>query len=553
MHELIYKFKHSKKVTLGLVLVLFCTVNWVSYSLYLRADLSGTGRYKLTSASKNILRNLPEKATIEAYFSNDISEAYLQPVKQLRDFLEEYAASSRGRIKLVYLNPDEDEKLQQKARSLGIQPMPLGSVDRNKREVSKVYLSLVIYYENQTQVIPDILRQSQALEYFLTANIYKMAHPEQRTVGILQTDSEFSTAAGDNPFYSLEILEKSLSSFYGNMHPVKADVDEIPGSISTLFIVSPRKLTLMEKFHIDQYIMRGGKVILATNGFDINFRGLSATPKDPDTLAFFQNYGVDIQPDMVYDAKNYIPFRQPVNVIQMIELPYPVWLAASHDYLSQESLMTQNFQFIVFPWASSVSIDNTRIREAQVVQLAASSEKSWLKSDSLNISPDLLKNALDNVPNASMMKSRPLAYHVKGKFQSYFNGKPLPANVKDLLLENTTPAQIVVVSTPFAFTNNIQPIHIGQNMNINFFLSILDVQNGLDELVKSRNRSQVVSPVIGPIDAWMKSMIVIFNIVLPLIFISGYGFLRFYTRKKIGRMTYRAPGRESDAVVQTNE
>jgi gliding-associated putative ABC transporter substrate-binding component GldG len=539
------KFKNSKKVTLWLIISLFFMVNWVSYSFYVRADLSGSGRFKLTSASKKILRNLPEKATIEAYFSNDISEAYIQPVKQLRDFLGEYAASSRGRVKLVYLNPDDDEKIQLKARSLGIQPMPLGSVDRKKREVSRVYLSLVINYEDKSQVIPDILRQSQALEYFLTANIYKMSHPEEHAVGILATDSEFSKTTQDNPFHSLEILEKSLSSFYGSMQEVKADVNEIPNNISVLLAVSPVKLTEIEKYHIDQFILRGGKMILAMNGLEVNFNNLTASPKNPDTLAFFQNYGIDIKPDMIFDAKNYIPFKQPVSIIQVLELPYPVWLAAPAQYLDQTSLMTQNFQFIVFPWASSVAINGAKIKDAKVIQLAASSSSSWAKTDGLYISPEILKNTLDSLPEKSTMKSQPMAFHIKGKFQSFFNGKKLPPDSKNFIAESVSPAEIVVVSSPYVFTNNIQPIHIAQNMNINFFLSILDVMNGLDELVKSRNRSQAVTPVIGPIDAWMKNMIVIFNFLLPLFFIVGYALLRFISRKKISGMTYSVLKNES--------
>ena len=551
MNDLLNKFKNSRKATLWLILVFFILINWVSYSLYLRSDLSATGRFKLTSASKKILRQLPEKATIEAYFSSDISEAYVQPVKQLRDFLQEYAASSRGRVKLVFLNPDEDEKIQQKARSLGIQPMPIGSVDRKKREVSKVYLSLAISYEDKSQVVHDILRQSQALEYFLTANIYKMAYPGERTIGILETDSDFSKVTRDNPFHSIEILEKSLSSFYGDMEIVRADSDEVPGHISILVMISPKKLTDSEKYHIDQFIMRGGKVILASGGLDINFNNLMANPKNADTLAFFQNYGIDIKPDMIFDAKNYIPFRQPVNMIQMIEFPYPVWLASPKEYLAQDSLMTENFQYIVFPWASSLSIDQNKIKEAKITELATSSLASWTRSDALFISPDILKNALEEVPEKTGLKKYGLAYHVKGKFHSYFKNKPLPANAKNFISENINFAEFVVVSSPYTFTNNIQPIQITQNLNINFFLSILDVMNGLEDLVRSRNRSQAATPVIGPIDSLMKNLITVFNLLLPLVFIVGYALVRYMNRKKIGNMNY-VPGKNEEIKGDSN-
>ncbi|MDH4200265.1 MAG: GldG family protein [Spirochaetia bacterium] len=540
MNKIINKFQNSRKVTLMLALALFVLVNWLNYGFYVRFDLSASGRYRLTGASKDILRNLPEKVTIEAYFSKDISEAYMQPVKQLRDFLEEYASSSHGRVHLLFLNPDEDEKIMQKARSLGIQPMPIGSVDRKKQEVSRVFLSLALYYEDKTQVIPDILRQSQALEYFLTANIYKMAHPTERNIGLLETGGEFATTSGDNPFHSLEILDKSMQTFYGNMISVKADAEEISDNISVLFIVSPHKLTEMEKYHIDQFIMRGGKVILASGGVDINFNNLVATPKEKDVLEFFSNYGIAIHPDMVYDSKNYIPFRQPVNMLQMIEIPYPVWLAIPSESLNQGSLLTKNFKYLVFPWASSITPDSSKIQDPKITVLASSSSRSWLKTEGIAINPEMLKNSLDNLPPDSEMKPAVLACDIEGKFTSYFAGRKLPAGTKNYVPKSEHPGRIVVVSTPFAFTNNIQPVSLAQNMNINFFLSTLDVMHGLDELVKSRNRIQTENPMIGPVDMWMKNLMVIFNFMLPLIFISGYAVLRFMTRNRLSKKVYSA-------------
>lgn len=540
MSKYIQKFKTSRQVTLALLLIVFVLFNWVSDAFYVRFDLSGSGRFRLTSASKNILRSLPEKVTIEAYFSKDISEAYMQPVMQLRDFLTEYASSARGRVKLVFLNPDDDEKIQRRARSLGIQPMPIGSVDQKKQEVSRVYLSLALYYEDKTQVIPDILRQSQALEYFLTANIYKMAHPGERNVGILENGGEFSTRRGDNPFNSLEILDKSLETFYGSLIPVKADTEEVPDNISVLFIISPKKLTQMEKYHIDQYILRGGKLILATGGVDINFANLMVTPKEKDTLEFFGHYGIHINPDMVFDAKHYIPFRQPVNMLQMIELPYPVWLGVPSDDLASNSLLTRNFKFLVFPWASSLNVDKNAIKDANVIELAQSSDHSWTKTQGISISPEMLKNSLDNLPSPPAMKSQGLAYFVSGKFSSYFTPATKPAGVKNFIPESSTPAQIVVVSTPYAFTNNIPPIQLNQNLNVNFFLTVLDVMNGLDDLVKSRNRDQIDNPTIGPVELWLKNMITMLIFLLPLIFIAGYAGLRIYTRKKLNQSTYDA-------------
>jgi hypothetical protein len=137
------------------------------------------------------------------------------------------------------------------------------------------------------------------------------------------------------------------------------------------------------------------------------------------------------------------------------------------------------------------------------------------------------------------MKQITVAGNIKGNFKSFFSGKQLTAQMKNFISESQNAGQILAVSTPFAFTNNIQPIHISQNLNINFFLTIIDSMNGLDDLVKSRNRSQPANPALGPVDLWLKNVIVIMNFGLPLFFIIGFGIFRFINRKKMQQNVYK--------------
>ncbi|RME90404.1 MAG: hypothetical protein D6767_06905, partial [Candidatus Hydrogenedentota bacterium] len=138
------KTLNSKSVTTWLILIVFLLLNWVSYGLYIRFDLSRSGRLRLTSATKKILKKLPEPVRIEAYFSEDVPESHIAQVKMLRDFLTEYEASSGGNVILQFLDPDKDEDAQSRANDFGIQPIDLGMIGEKGTEIKRIYLSVVL-------------------------------------------------------------------------------------------------------------------------------------------------------------------------------------------------------------------------------------------------------------------------------------------------------------------------------------------------------------------------------------------------------------------------
>jgi hypothetical protein len=67
---------------------------------------------RISGTSKNLLRNLPEKATIELFVSNDLPDEAVLVARKARDFVQEYVNSSRGKVKLIILDPDNDKSAQ---------------------------------------------------------------------------------------------------------------------------------------------------------------------------------------------------------------------------------------------------------------------------------------------------------------------------------------------------------------------------------------------------------------------------------------------------------
>lgn len=527
------KFNQSKTITTGLIIVNLLLLNWLSYAFYTRFDLSGSGRYRLTSASKNIIQELPEKVLIEAFFSQDVPEVYIQPVKYLRDFLTEYASASDGKIDLLFLNPDDDKKIQARAQTLGIRPMPIGAVDQKKREVSSVYFSLAISYEDKTEVIPDILRDNQLLEYNLTSRIFKMAHPGERKIGFLAGRTNFTLEQSQNPFESVSLLNRSAETFYGAIVPVNADAESIPSEVSVLIVAGVQELSEFEKYRIDQFLLSGGSLIIAQSGVNINFQNGQITPISPDLLAFFGNYGIQIQPNLLEDAGSYVPLRQRANIFQMLEIPYPLWIKAEEDRMSAKSSIVLNLKSAVFPWASSIHIDPNSMENGEVEALASTTPKARIQPQ-LTIDPNMAKMSVeDNSPEGR--QSFELAYYLEGEFKSFFNEREISTISPNFLPRSIRPGKIVALPTPYFLAD--RTMQESQGLNLQMFLAAVDILNGLEELVVARSRT-ITNPALGAVEPWMKKAITIINFLLPLALIAGYGGVKFLARKKIASLKY---------------
>jgi gliding-associated putative ABC transporter substrate-binding component GldG len=529
MQNLIEKFTNSKRARTTLLVLLFLNFNWFSYGFYLRADISREGLLRLTSSTKDLLQSAPEQISIEAFFSGDVPDAAVQKVKQLEDFLREYAGSSNGNVKLTFLDPDKDSEAKSRVRELGIRPMSMGSLDRTKQEFASVYFSAAISYEDRVELIPNLL-DSQVLEYDLTMKIYKMIKPGERKIGFIEEVGPFSLRNEQNPFVSLDLVNQALNAFYGSMVPVNLAQGPVPSDIKTLFLVGPLELDDLQKFHIDQYIMRGGNLVLAVNGLTINFQNLMANAIPEDILEFFGGYGLEIGSDMILEPSNYLPLRQRQG-FQVMEIPYPAWVSLSKENMKGDHPITKSIPSIFAPYASSLSINAETLKKGENISstiLASTSSESWLQKNFAVINPQRQREILESEERDNIGANTVIAI-VKGKFASYYQSRALPESIGgEFLAKGERSASILVLSTPYALSD--VAIQQGEGVNLNFILSGVDTLSGLEELVDLRKKN-VKNPEVKNLKPQTRDMITALNFISPLALIVIVGLLRFKVRK----------------------
>ncbi|MBS0617050.1 MAG: GldG family protein [Spirochaetes bacterium] len=542
--ENIKAFLASRRASTILYVALFFAFSWLSYGAYVRFDLSSTGAMRISSTTKKLLRNLPERATIELFVSNDLPDEAVLVSRKARDFVTEYVSASRGRVKLTILDPDNDKSAAERAKSLGVQQLDIAVRGSKKAQAQAIYFGLGISYGSKSEPLNNLisLYEQHDLENQLTAKIFKMVKPNEKKIAILASHGNFSLKKEQNP-NSLSVFADKISAFYGDILEINTTTQDIPVEVSTLIIVQPGKLEPIDKFRIDQFVMRGGNLIVAASGMEINFsQQFMAAPGNPDLVEFLKRYGIDLATDMVNEPKpNYfIPFVQPINNFQMEKLPYPPWVIVPRDNLSQNNLASKGNAAFIMPYTSSVKINPTILPTGdgagkfKIDILAKSTADAWAQANFAFLDPAKMGEMLA-APKQNT-GTHNLALMIQGKFPSQFATGELPKEApKTFLKAAEKDSRILVVGTPYALSNMMLILTqmTGAPLleeNLKLFFSAIDIMHGNEDLVELRKKS---SPRIKAklVEEGTRKFFTLLAFVAPLLGIGVFGSYRLMKRK----------------------
>jgi ABC-2 type transport system permease protein len=216
---------------------------------------------------------------------------------------------------------------------------------------------------------------------------------------------------------------------------------QVPADADLLLLAAPDKLDDKQLFAVDQFLMRGGTVVLASSPFDIKTQGsLSLTRGQSGLQDWLAHNGIELQEKMLLDPQN-AAFPIPVDrqlggfvvrETQMVDYPY--FVDIRDDGMPQQGGITAGLNQVTMTWASPIRLDEQKNQDRRVTRLLESSEQSWT-SESDNLQPDFNAHGQLGFPVEGEQGRQLLAVSVEGRFDSYFKDKPSP-----LAAEQATPA-----------------------------------------------------------------------------------------------------------------
>lgn len=252
-------------VGLAVMAILLVAINALASAAFKtsRVDLTSAGFYTLSDGTKNILRNLDDTITLRFFFSEKLAvntPGLNNYARRVRDLLEEYVSHSNGKLKLVVADPEPFSDEEDQAVQNRMQGVPIDSAG------SLLYFGLVgTGGTDEKEVIPFFqMDREQSLEYDVTRLIYMLAHAEKKPVGIISTlplegvaTPNMMQLRSNGEWAVLSVLRQSFTLRFLGL-----DVDEVPQDIEVLMLVHPKNLGDKTLFAIDQFALRGGRILM---------------------------------------------------------------------------------------------------------------------------------------------------------------------------------------------------------------------------------------------------------------------------------------------------
>ena len=287
-------------IGVGLAAVLFLAVN-LAVNLSLRSaqvDLTERGLYTLSDGTRKVLTSLTEPITLRLYFTRALGESYpghQAYANRVRELLERYVNISGGKIRLEVKNPEAFSEVEDEAVTFGLQGLPYDqSGDRG-------YFGLAgTNSVDGKAVIPYFTTEREPfLEYDLTKLVYSLATLDRPVVGMVaRLPVEGGFMMGQRPVPAWAVINQIRELF--DVRTMPAEFNAVPPEFGMLMLVHPKNLSDETLYAIDQFVMRGGRVLAF---IDPNAETEAPSPQAPagpsDIDRLLKSWGVTFIKDKV--------------------------------------------------------------------------------------------------------------------------------------------------------------------------------------------------------------------------------------------------------------
>lgn len=385
-----------------------------------------------------VLAGLENPASLTLYVTPDALPEWLAPAPDtIQKVAGEIANQSNGKFNFQVVNvddPNSSVNRQTLSQQYSLQPIPVALFSDQS-----YYLHMILDTgDGQPQLLFPAGDFSEAdIRTTIESALKRSSSGFLKVVGLWTPPDTPAPNAFGQPqpgFKQYNTIAEQLRQEY-SVRRVDLSTGQVPADVDVLLVIAPQNMSDAERYAIDQYLMRGGSVIVAAGNYALNpdqFTGqLGVAPIENGLRDMLAGYGITVQQAMVLDPQNE-PF--PVQVardlggIQVQEIqamPYPFFVDVRPNAMASNSPMLANLPAVTMNWVSPVTVAEEQNANRDVTVLLESSPQSWLRSDT-NIQPDMQTYPQYGFPVEGEQKSYPLAVAVQGVFESYFKDKPNP-------------------------------------------------------------------------------------------------------------------------------
>jgi len=472
-------------IWLPITLVILVAINWLASMFHARIDLTNEKRFTLSAPTKKILRQLDDVVEIKVFLKGEFPSGFKKLANSTSETLQEFREVAGNKLRYDFVSPEEDMdgtnvKWGDTLSALGLYPINLKSQLKSGEKQQLVFPVALVRYKGQVMPlrlyngIPNISRQeinsAEAMMEFEFANaISKLSNPVKPMLAYATGNGEPQVGS----YVNYDLVENVLRPDYNLFTFNLATQPLVPDTFKVMLIVKPTQaFTDQEKLKIDQFVMRGGKLLMFVDKLEAEMDSLRikneviAYDRGLELNDLLFRYGIRVNNDLVMD-------------LQSDRLPFDVNGNGQYEFLSWN-------YFPVFSSRSNHPINKNLgfvsgkfVNSIDTVE-AEGIKKTVLLSSSVNArkigTPALISGKENvNAPEDEKFKTAniPVAVLLEGKFTSLFRNR-LSKEMADSLSaygatyqsNNIYDNKIIVVADGDMVLNSMsqgQPLSMGMN------------------------------------------------------------------------------------------
>lgn len=495
-------FKKSElATTIILVIGILVVVNFLSYQIFVRWDLTQNKDYSISKVTKEMVGNIDDIVNIKVYFSKNLPKQYITLKQEVDDLLDEYVNYSNGKVKVEFIDPDSLDNSEQELYRLGIPALQFNVLEKDKYESTKGYLGMVIQYGSKKEVIP-VVENTQNFEYQVTSAIKKATSDNIGVVGILSSNGSIDLRN------EAQAASKEIKELYSTQEVDLSNNTEIPDTIDTLLVIGPTEEFSEDQLKaIDSFLMKGKSILVAEDGVSVE-DGLVPVVNDTKLNDLLERYGLRIKNNLILDSLS--GMASFTSNFFTISTNYPFWPKINKTGFDSDNVAVSKLESVLLPWVSSIEVlPEIQNEDHKISYLIKTSDNSWTQEDNFNLDPQ-------QQFSVNSRGSQNVAVSVSGKFTSVYSD------------ESTDSARIIVVGDSDFLTDGF----LRQSPdNLTLFQNLVDILTLDSDLINIRSKG-VTSRPVKDLEDNERMMIRYLNVFGVTLIIVAYGLIRYYRRKK---------------------
>ena len=557
----------KRKKTFGWIgaIALLVLINFIASSFHFRVDLTEEKRYSLTLSTRALLQNLDDNLQIQVFLKGDFPAEFRKLGNTTEDFLTILKETNPGAIRYQFISPLEEagagRTWADSLVSIGVSPINLSVQVQQGQESKYIFPFALVTYKGQTNLVnlfesskknvtrADLNAAEAAMEYNFVRAVNQLQNPTRPLVAYATGNGQ---PTGPETFSMVQVLQSGYE--FGVVDLAKMPV--IPDTIKALLIVKPTEpFTDAQKLTLDQYVMRGGKLVwfidnLHAEEDSLRFKEqLIAYDRNLNLQDLLFRYGVRINPDLLMDLQcDFLPFA----VGGSLENPQYEFLHWNYYPLFESRgnhPINKNLGLVAGRFVNS--IDTVDVPNVSKTFLLQSSNNARTISTPALISTNENRNA----PEDEKFKQRgvPAAVLLEGQFTSLYKARIGRAQMDTLaqyggFRENSVANKMVVVADGDVVLNDVSPqsgpIEMGKNLftvgtqfeyefaNRQFLTNILEYLLSPSHLIQTRNKEVILRLLDSRKVEEEKAQWQFINIGLPILLVILAGWVYQQLRRR---------------------